>query len=56
MTSGKPCDEVSVSIVDDEESMVLTMFALLCSVVCAVFYMLKVLFCVVYFSAAREFG
>ena len=55
-TSGKPCDEVSVLIVDDEESMLFALFAMLLSVVCAVFSMFMVLFCVVYFSAAREFG
>jgi hypothetical protein len=43
VTSGKPCDEVYVSIVDDEESMLLTMFEMLCSVVCSAFAMLIVL-------------
>ena len=42
VTSDKPCGEVSVSIVDDEELMLLTMFAMFCSVVCSVFSMLIV--------------
>ena len=41
-TSGKPCDEVSVVIVDDEESMLFALCAMLLSVLCSVCSMLIV--------------